>query len=115
MKDRLEWIILLCESKNPQQPARSSNRLYRALRSACHGIYQWTGSGAFPVQRAGRPNIYLPSAQLSKEALIEELLTKELISEGPIALLSCVEPCLSFRVRGDHQSKTVRLVVTQLA
>jgi hypothetical protein len=30
-------------------------------------------------QRAGRPNIYLPSAQLSKEALIEELLAKELM------------------------------------
>ena len=29
-------------------------------------------------QRAGRPNIYLPSAQLSKEALIEQLLAKEL-------------------------------------
>jgi hypothetical protein len=53
----------------------------------------------------------LPSAQLSKEALIEELLAKELISEGPIALLSCVEPCISFRVRSDHQSKTVRLVM----
>ena len=62
-------------------------------------------------QRAGRPNIYLSSAQLSKEALIEQLLAKELISEGPIALLSCVEPCLSFRVRSDHQSKTVRLVM----
>jgi len=62
-------------------------------------------------QRAGRPNIYLPSAQLSKETLIEQLLAREPISEGPIALLSCVEPCLSFRVRSDHQSKTVRLVM----
>jgi hypothetical protein len=62
-------------------------------------------------QQAGRPNIYLPSAQLSKETLIEQLLAKELISEGPIALLSCVEPCLCFRVRSDHQSKTVRLVM----
>jgi hypothetical protein len=27
------------------------------------------------------------------------LMAKEQIKEGPIALLSCVEPCLSFRVR----------------
>ena len=62
-------------------------------------------------QQAGRPNLYLPSPQLSKEALVQELMAKEQIKEGPIALLSCVEPCLSFRVRGDHQTKMLRLVM----
>lgn len=62
-------------------------------------------------QQAGRPNLYLPSAQLCKEALVQELMAKEQIKEGPIALLSCVEPCLSFRVRGDHQTKMLRLVM----
>ena len=38
-------------------------------------------------------------------------MAKEQIKEGPIALLSCVEPCLSFRVRGDHQTKMLRLVM----
>ena len=57
-------------------------------------------------QQAGRPNIYLPSSELSKEALVQDLVAKEHIKEGPIALLSCVEPCLSFRVRGDRQTKT---------
>ena len=47
-------------------------------------------------QQAGRPNIYLPSSELSKEALVQDLVAKEHIKEGPIALLSCVEPCLSF-------------------
>lgn len=62
-------------------------------------------------ERAGRANIYLPSSELNKEALIRELVAKEQIKEGPIALLSCVEPCLSLRVRGDRQTKTVRLVM----
>jgi len=57
-------------------------------------------------QQAGRSNIYLPSSELSKEALVQDLVAKEHIEEGPIALLSCVEPCLSFRVRGDRQTKT---------
>ena len=60
-------------------------------------------------ERAGRPSIYLASSELSKEALIQELIAKDQIKEGPIALLSCVEPCLSFRVRGDRQTKKVRL------
>ena len=62
-------------------------------------------------QQAQRPNIYLASSQLSKEALVQELIAKEQIKDGPIALLSCVEPCLSFRVRADHQSKMLRLVM----
>jgi hypothetical protein len=62
-------------------------------------------------QQAGRPNVYLPSSELSKEALVEELVAKEPIKEGPIVLLSCVEPCLTFRVRGDHQAKRLRLVM----
>ena len=62
-------------------------------------------------QQAGRAKIYLPTAALNKEALIQELIAKEQIKEGPIALLSCVEPCLTFRVRSDHQTKMVRLVM----
>jgi hypothetical protein len=53
----------------------------------------------------------LAQCAIEQRKLIEQLLAKELISEGPIALLSCVEPCLCFRVRGDYQSKTRRLVM----
>ena len=62
-------------------------------------------------QQAGRPNIYLPTAALNKEALIQELVAQDQIKEGPIALLSCVEPCLTFRVRSDHQTKMIHLVM----
>jgi hypothetical protein len=62
-------------------------------------------------QKAERPSIYLPSSELDKEALIEQIVLKDQIKQGPIALLSCVEPCLSFRVRRDHQTKKVRLVM----
>jgi hypothetical protein len=62
-------------------------------------------------QQLGRPQIYLPSSEISKEALVEGLLAKEPINEGAIVLLSCVEPCFSFRVRGDRQAKMLRLVM----
>jgi hypothetical protein len=62
-------------------------------------------------EQAGRASIYLPSSELNKEALIEQMVLKEQIKQGPIALLSCVEPCLSFRVRRDRQTKKIRLVM----
>jgi hypothetical protein len=62
-------------------------------------------------QQAGRPNIYLSSSELSKEALVQAMVAKEQLKEGPIVLLSCVEPCLTFRVRGDRQAKRLRLVM----
>jgi len=62
-------------------------------------------------QQAGRPNIYLASSELSKEALVQAMVAKEQLKEGPIVLLSCVEPCLRFRVRGDRQAKRLRLVM----
>jgi hypothetical protein len=39
------------------------------------------------------------------------LVAKEQNKEGPILFLSCVELCLSFRVRGDRQGKTLRLAM----
>jgi hypothetical protein len=68
-------------------------------------------AGLRRVRTRGRPSIYLPSSELSKELLVQELVAKEQIEEGPIALLSCVEACLSFRVRGDRQTNRLRLVM----
>jgi hypothetical protein len=38
-------------------------------------------------------------SSLSKEDLARELARKEAIASGPICLLACVEPCLSFQLR----------------
>ena len=62
-------------------------------------------------QKAERPSIYLPSSELDKEALIEQIVLKEQIKQGPIALLSCVEPSpfkssqfgLNRRQRTEHR------------
>jgi hypothetical protein len=62
-------------------------------------------------QQAERPSIYLPSSELSKEALVQAMVAKEQIKAGPIVLLSCVEPCLTFRVRGDRPTKRLGLVM----
>jgi hypothetical protein len=62
-------------------------------------------------ERLGVPIRYVADSTLSKEALVQELAHKEGISTGPICLLACVEPCLSFQLRGDRQAKQLRLLL----
>lgn len=56
---------------------------------------------------AGRSIKYLASCALSKEDLVQELLRRENVSEGIVCLLSCVEPCRTFRITRDHEKNRV--------
>jgi hypothetical protein len=58
---------------------------------------------------AGRPLQYLGNNQLSKEDLARELAHRDKIKEGLIAIFTAVQPCLSYAVRGDYQSKQSKL------
>src|ERR1700741_5176159 len=60
---------------------------------------------------AGRPLEYLRSAQLSKEELAREVARRDKIKEGLIAIFTAVEPCLSYSLRGDRQTKQIKLVL----
>lgn len=57
---------------------------------------------------AGRRVIYL-CGQVRKETLIEEIRQRERIKEGLVAVLSAVEPCRTWQVRGDRVEKKLRL------
>lgn len=63
------------------------------------------------AQAAGRPVRYVPDSQLSKEDLARALARQDRVKEGLIALLTAVEPCLSYSVRGDRHSKKIHLVL----
>lgn len=60
---------------------------------------------------AGRPLKYLGNNQLSKEDLARDLAHRDKIKEGLITIFTAVEPCLSYSVRGDHQTKKSKLVL----
>jgi hypothetical protein len=60
---------------------------------------------------AGRPVQYLHNPGVAKEELARELARRDKIKAGLITIFSAVEPCLSYSVRGDHQTKQVRLVL----
>ena len=63
------------------------------------------------AEGAGRPYLYVASAQTSKEALIEQIAWRDRISEGLVAVLSAVEPCVAISVRGDAAKKRLSPVV----
>lgn len=62
---------------------------------------------------AQRPFIYLASSQESKEERAREIMEQDQIKEGLICVLSCVEPCRSFGIRRNEQSKRLYLTKTE--
>src|SRR6266404_4567738 len=63
------------------------------------------------AEKAGRPFVFLPSSQISKEDLVRKIAAKDQINQGLIAVLSALEPCKSFRVIGNPQTKHIELKV----
>ena len=60
---------------------------------------------------AGRPALYLPSPEISKEDKARQIARADRITDGLIALFSATEPCLSYSVRGDPKTKHIHLVL----
>jgi hypothetical protein len=75
-----------------------------------NGLTERVKAAAYKLAaQKGRPVQYLPSSQISKEEIARNIASKDGVSEGLIAVLSCVEPCLSYTVRGDRPSKQIHL------
>jgi hypothetical protein len=55
------------------------------------------------AQAAGRPIEYLPSTAISKEQRARAIAQRDGIRQGLICVLSAVEPCRSFSIRGVAQ------------
>jgi hypothetical protein len=52
---------------------------------------------------------YLPGSRDRKKDIALEIARRDGIREGRICVLTCVEPCISFRVRRDRATKTIAL------
>jgi hypothetical protein len=57
------------------------------------------------AERAQRPLVYLSSSQVRKEDYARDLARRDNITSGLIAILSCVEPCRTYTVRGNRRTK----------
>ena len=61
------------------------------------------------AQALGRPVKYLASSQVSKEETARRIAAQEGIRDGLVCVLSCVEPCWSFEIHRNRQSKKLEL------
>jgi hypothetical protein len=59
---------------------------------------------------AGRPYVYLPSAQGRKDQMVEKIIARDGITEGLICVLACVEPCQSFEIHKNKRTQRLELV-----
>lgn len=57
------------------------------------------------AQSLGRPFTYLPSSALSKEEEAQKICREDKIKEGLVAVFRCVEPCRTYKMRGNYQTK----------
>lgn len=58
----------------------------------------------------GRPYVYLPSSKGSKEELALQIMERDSIKQGLICVFACVEPCQSFDLKKDRNSKHLELI-----
>jgi hypothetical protein len=62
------------------------------------------------MSEASRPMMYLNDPGVSKEDLARSIASRDGIDQGPVCLLSCVEPCWSYELHRDRQKKQLELV-----
>jgi hypothetical protein len=61
------------------------------------------------AREKGRPYIYLTSSSVSKEEEAQKIIQQDGIKEGLVAVFGCVEPCRTYKVRGNYQTKLLDL------
>lgn len=57
------------------------------------------------AQTLGRPFRYLASSALSKEEEARKIVLRDKVKEGLVAVFRCVEPCRTYKMRGNYQTK----------
>jgi len=62
------------------------------------------------ITALGRTVKYVASSAVNKEALARAIADKEKITEGPVCVLTCVEPCRSFDIYRNREAKRLEVV-----
>jgi len=65
------------------------------------------------AERHARPLIYLQSAAVSKEDVARRIAERDGIGQGLVCVLSCVEPCQTYALRKNRETKHLEVVPAQ--
>ena len=86
--------------------------LFKDFKTFAQGWTDRIKSAAFQAaERAGRPVQFLQDPSASKEERARRLAREDGVKEGLIAIFTAVEPCWSYSVRGDRQTKQIHLML----
>jgi hypothetical protein len=69
------------------------------IRAASHKI----------AEDAGRPLTYLNSTSINKEQTAREVAEKDKVQEGLVGVLTCTEPCFSYRIGRNPEKRRLEL------
>src|SRR3990172_11715182 len=58
-----------------------------------------------------RPIIYLRSCNTDKQSLVQKVATKDGITNGLVAVITCVEPCMSYEISRNSKTKKLDLLL----
>lgn len=85
----------------------SANRvLYKDFKAHAQGrTDQLIAASEAGAKRLGRPIEYLPSAAVSKEERARAVAQRDGIETGLIGVFTCLEPCWTYTVRGNRETK----------
>ena len=93
-----------------EQYLRKAGVLWKDFKSYAVGLTGRVSQGAEEVSKQHRrPMIYLPSSRTSKEEQAWQIQQRDRIRKGLIAVMSCVEPCRTWRMRGSFETKKLEL------
>jgi hypothetical protein len=88
--------------------------LYKDFGTFADGLTEQIKSHALHLaQSLGRPYIYLESAAESKEEIAQRIIQTDRITKGLVCVLGCVEPCQSYQIHKDAQTKHIELAPAQ--
>jgi hypothetical protein len=80
--------------------------LYKDFKQFAKGLTDEICQNAEQLaQSLGRPFIYLASSAMPKEAAAQKIILRDHVPEGLVAVFTCVEPCRTYKVQGNHQTK----------
>jgi hypothetical protein len=85
---------------------KNAKVLFKDFKAFTRGLTAEVCASAQQLAKSlGRPSIYFASSALSKEEEAQKIVQRDAIKEGLVALFSCVEPCRTYKMRGNYQTK----------
>lgn len=88
--------------------------LFKEFREYAMGLTDQVKQATVTVaEKAGRPIQYLPSSSLRKEEVARQVAKRDGITEGLVCVLTAVEPCMTFTVGPNRETKQLDLRLFQ--